>query len=417
MTDPDTTPGRAAPGQVAATAPVLVVNAGSSSLKYRLVEPSAGHTLATGLIERIGEGHPRARHTGSDCTTERELDCPHHESAFQVALAAFAEHGPPLRAADLLAVGHRVVHGGSRFAAPVLVDDDVIAQIEALVPLAPLHNPGNLAGLRAARAAFDGIPQVAVFDTAFHQTLPPAAYTYAVPRDWRDRLHVRRYGFHGTSHAYVSRRVADLLGRPPQATNTVVLHLGNGASACAVEGGRSIDTSMGLSPLGGLVMGTRSGDLDPAIAPYLSRHGIPVHAYDEALNHDSGLRALAGSNDFREVMRLVDAGDPDARLAVEVAAYRIAKYVGGYAVALGRLDALAFTGGIGEHSAALRADVVGRLAVLGLELDTAANAAASGESRISTPASAAQVWVVPTDEELEIARHAVAVVRAGHPSA
>ena len=389
---------------------VLVVNAGSSSLKYRLLDPASGQTLASGLVERIGEGHAAARHTGPDGSVEAAIACPDLDTAFVIALAAFADHGPNLDPADLLAVGHRVVHGGSRFTAPVLVDADVLAAIDALVPLAPLHNPGNLAGLRAAQAAFPGIPHVAVFDTAFHQTLPPAAYTYAVPRDWRERLHVRRYGFHGTSHAYVSRRLAELMGRSLDRTASIVLHLGNGASAAAVLDGRSVDTSMGLSPLEGLVMGTRPGDLDPAIAPYLSDFGIDVEEYDRALNHDSGLRGLSGTNDFRELMGLVEAGDPAARLAVEVVVHRLVKYVGGYAAVLGRLDGLAFTGGIGEHSAPLRAAVLERLGLLGFRMDDAANAAGGGERRVTTLDSRVQAWVVPTDEELEIARQTARVV-------
>lgn len=393
---------------------VLVVNAGSSSVKYQLLDTTSADTLAVGLIERIGEPEAQAsaRHTGPDGTTEWAVDCPDHRRAFDVMLEAFADHGPQIDPAELIAVGHRVVHGGSRFSAPTLVDEAVLAEIERLVPLAPLHNPGNLAGLRAARHAFPDTLQVAVFDTAFHQTLPPHAYTYAVPRAWRERHHVRRYGFHGTSHEYVSRRAAEAAGRPLQDTNTIVLHLGNGASAAAVQGGRSIDTSMGITPLEGLVMGTRPGDLDPALAFFMTRHGLSIDEYDHALNHESGLAGLTGSNDFREVLTKVAAGDEDARLAFDVVTYRLAKYVGAYAVALGRLDILAFTAGVGEHSPALRAAVVERLSPLGARLDPAANESGSGERRVSTPDSGIDVWVIPTNEELEIARQTVRVVRA-----
>ncbi len=399
---------------------VLVVNAGSSSVKYQLLDSTTGATVAAGAVERIGEEGVEAtvRHTGPAGPATWHVDCRDHRAAFDVVLGAFADHGPHIDPGDLVAVGHRVVHGGSRFRAPTRVDGQVIAAIERLVPLAPLHNPGNLAGLRAAFEAFPQTPQVAVFDTAFHQTLPPHAYTYAVPAPWRERHHVRRYGFHGTSHEYVSRRVAELAGRALEDTRTVVLHLGNGASAAAVEGGRSVDTSMGLSPLEGLVMGTRPGDLDPALAGYLVEQGLTVQEYDDALNTESGLKGLTGTNDFREVLAQVDAGDPSARLGFDVVVYRLAKYVGAYAVALGGLDLLAFTAGIGEHSPRLRAALADRLRLLGVVLDPVANETNSpAERRISTPDSAVEIWVVPTNEELQIARAAVEVVRASASAA
>lgn len=392
---------------------VLVVNAGSSSLKYQLVDADTGAVSASGLVERIGEPDARAvaRHTVSGQATTREVDAADHAAAMRVVLVAFATHGPALDARALYAVGHRVVHGGDRFRSPVVIDDAVIDAVEDLVPLAPLHNPANLAGIRAARAAFPTTPQVAVFDTAFHQTLPPHAFTYAVPREWRERHRVRRYGFHGTSHAYVSRRLATLLERSPGETNVVVLHLGNGASAAAVAGGACIDTSMGLSPLEGLVMGTRPGDLDPALPSHFARQGVSIEDYDRALNADSGLRGLTGTNDFREVVGLVEAGDPDAVLALDIVAYRIAKYVGAYAVALGRLDGLAFTAGIGEHSPTLRAAVLNRLGLLGMRVDPGRNEEGPAERVVTTQDSAVPAWVVPTNEELEIARQAVAVLR------
>ncbi len=400
---------------------VLVVNAGSSSLKYQVVDPDSGQVAAHGLIERIGErigqtgtgADPaaRARHTVGQDSWEQSVAAPDHASAIQLLLDTLTRHAPGLTQESIRAVGHRVVHGGDRFSAPTILDDEVIAAIEALVPLAPLHNPGNLAGIRAARRAFPRAPHVAVFDTAFHQSLPAHAYTYAVPPAWREQHHVRRYGFHGTSHAYVGRRVAALLGRPVSEVNTVVLHLGNGASATAVQGGRSIDTSMGLTPLEGLVMGTRPGDLDPALAFFMSRQGVSVTDYDRALNSASGLLGLTGSSDFREITDRYLAQDPQARLAVDVVAYRLAKYVGAYAVALGRLDAIAFTAGIGEHSALLRQAVVERLGLLGLRLDRDRNETGSGERIVSADDSASPVLVVPTNEELEIARQTLGVLR------
>ena len=396
----------------AAAQPVLVINAGSSSLKYQLVDATSGETSASGLVERIGESRPRATHSGTDGTHERDVSCASHRDAFDILITAFREHGPDLGSIDLSAVGHRVVHGGERFSEPALISAEVLQAVEDLIPLAPLHNPANLEGIRVAREQFPDTPQVAVFDTAFHQSLPPHAYTYAVPRAWREEHGVRRYGFHGTSHAFVSRRAAELVGLPVDTANVIVLHLGNGASAAAVAGGRCIDTSMGLTPLEGLVMGTRPGDLDPSLPAHLHRSaGISVEDYDRALNTDSGLVGLTGSNDFREVSNRAGAGDHDAALAVEIVAYRIRKYIGAYAAALGRVDAIAFTAGIGERSALLRHTATRGLELFGIQLDAAANVAAtSGEHRISTAASRVAVLVIPTNEELEIARQAAALV-------
>ena len=392
--------------------PVLVVNAGSSSLKYSVLDAESGETAAEGIVERIG-GTGRLRHTRGGETSEQEVTCRDHAEALDAVRQALREHGPDLATLDLVAVGHRVVHGGPEFTEPVIVDDDVLAAVEELVPLAPLHNPANLEGIRSAREAFPDVPQVAVFDTAFHQSLPPAAHTYAVPQEWRERHRVRRYGFHGTSHRYVSRRTAELVGRSPEECNVVVLHLGNGASACAVRGGRSVDTSMGLSPLEGLVMGTRSGDVDPALGAYLQRvAGLDGTAYDTALNKESGLLGLAGVSDLREVESRREAGDEAAALAVDVMVHRLRKYVGAYAVLLGRVDAIAFTGGIGENSSLVRAEVVGGLGILGVELDVDANAGGEPERLVTTPSSRIPVWVVPTDEELEIARACLDVLDA-----
>lgn len=392
--------------------PVLVVNAGSSSLKYSVLDAESGETAAEGIVERIG-GTGRLKHTRDGETSELEVTCRDHAEALDAARRALREHGPDLATLDLVAVGHRVVHGGPDFTEPVLVDDDVLAAVEDLVPLAPLHNPANLEGIRSAREAFPDVPQVAVFDTAFHQSLPLAAHTYAVPREWRERHRVRRYGFHGTSHRYVSRRTAELVGRRPEECNVVVLHLGNGASACAVREGRSVDTSMGLSPLEGLVMGTRSGDVDPALGAYLERvAGLDGTAYDTALNKESGLLGLAGVSDLREVESRREAGDEDAALAVDVMVHRLRKYVGAYAVLLGRVDAIAFTGGIGENSSLVRAEVLGGLGILGVELDEDANDDGEPERLVTTPSSRIPVWVVPTDEELEIARACLDVLDA-----
>ncbi len=391
--------------------PVLVINAGSSSLKYQLVDAATGDVAAKGSVERIGEPGSSVRHEVHGETFTADQPVSSHAEALDAVTAAFGRYGPDLETVGLLAVGHRVVHGGDRFSEPVVVTDEVLSVVEELEPLAPLHNPANLEGITVARERFPDVPQVAVFDTAFHHGMPARAYTYAVPAAWRDEHRVRRYGFHGTSYAYVSRRAAELLGRAPDDSRLVVLHLGNGASAAAIDGGRSVDTSMGLTPLEGLVMGTRSGDIDPGLLSFMVRTGLGADEVDAALNRESGLKGLAGTNDFREVTDLMASGDAGARLAFDVTVYRLRKYVGAYAAALGRLDALVFTAGVGEHSAALRAAVCDGLGVLGVELDAAANdAAGGGERRISSDASRVAVLVVPTNEELEIARQAAALV-------
>jgi acetate kinase len=392
---------------------VLVVNAGSSSLKYSLVDAGTGDELAEGIVEQIGESSGAVTHRtgGEEHRDEREV--PDHEHALRAALDAFEEHGPSLDAAGVQAVGHRVVHGGARFSAPALVDDELVDAVTALVPLAPLHNPANLEGLEVARKLFPDLPQVAVFDTAFHQTLPEHAYTYAVPRSWREEHQIRRYGFHGTSYAFVSRAAADLLGRPVDEVNLVVLHLGNGCSVTAVAGGRSVETSMGLTPLEGLVMGTRSGDLDPAVHAHLHRQlGWSLDEIDRALNKSSGLKGLAGENDFRRLERLRAGGDPAAQLAFDVYCHRIRKYVGAYYAVLGRVDAVVFTAGVGENSAAVRARSLADLGRLGIEVDDARNGAGrvTEPTVVSTDDSEVAVLVVPTNEEWEIARQTMAVV-------
>ncbi|MEO3798190.1 acetate kinase [Nonomuraea sp. B10E15] len=386
---------------------ILVLNTGSSSIKYELIDVETRERPARGLVERIGEEIGRLTHrAGGRPPYVRERTFSGHGEGLETMMEAFAAAGPEPAP---VAVGHRVVHGGTRFAEAVVVDDEVIAAIEELAPLAPLHNPVNLAGIRLARKVFPDVPQVAVFDTAFHRTLPPEAYTYAVPRDWRERLDVRRFGFHGTSCAYVSRRAAALLGRDLAGLNLIVLHLGNGASATAVSGGHSVDTSMGMTPLEGLVMGTRSGDVDPAIAGYLARtDGIDAQRTEHALTHRSGLLALAGSLDMREVR---GRHDDAARLALDIYTRRIRKYVGAYYALLGRVDAIVFTGGVGEHDAATRADSLTGLDRLGITVDPALNEPdTAGERAVSPPGAEVPVLVIPTDEEWEIARQALAVI-------
>jgi acetate kinase len=309
---------------------------------------------------------------------------------------------------ELAAIGHRVVHGGEAFHAPTLVDDDVIAAIRQMIPLAPLHNPANLDGILVARELFPDVPQVAVFDTAFHQTMPRTAYRYAIPGYLYREHHVRRYGFHGTSHHYVAKQAARLLDKPLSQCNLITLHLGNGASATAIRDGASVDTSMGMTPLEGLVMGSRCGDIDPAVHFYLCRHlGFDNDTLDDLLNRQSGLLGLCGVNDMREVHRLAEAGDEDAELALGVTCHRLKKYIGAYMALLGRVDALVFTGGIGENDAEVRHCACAGLEALGVALDTDANDAATTQARvISAVDSRVAVLVVPTDEELEIAQQA-----------
>ncbi len=380
---------------------VLVINSGSSSLKYQVRDVEAGSVLAEGLIEKIGMG------TGGGGDGEIVGPRDHAEALEQVDAAIHEALGEQ----TLDAVGHRVVHGGERFAEPVLVDSEITRAIERLNPLAPLHNPAAVLGLRAIAQKWPDLPQVAVFDTAFHRTLPEYAWRYAVPDELYTNHGVRRYGFHGTSHEYVSHRAAALLDVPLEEFDAVIAHLGNGASVTAIRAGQSIDTSMGFTPLEGLVMGTRSGDLDPSILVFLGRAGWTPEDLDTMLNRQSGLKGLAGNNDMRSVVEAAEAGDAKAAMALAVASYRLAKYIGGYHVAVGGAKALVFTAGIGENSHQFRALVADRLGALGVELDSALNLERSREPRIiSTPGSALPVLVVPTDEERAIAEATAAVV-------
>ena len=395
---------------------VLVINAGSSSLKYSLVDAASGEAAAIGFVERIGESQGKQLHRGPNGETRTTKAIASHEDALRAAVDAFEAHGPSLDGLDIVAVGHRVVHGGARFADPALVDDELIAKVTELVPLAPLHNPANLEGMQVARRLFPHLPQVAVFDTAFHQTLEPKAYTYAVPHEWLKDHGIRRYGFHGTSHAFVSGEAARLLGREPADVNLIVLHLGNGCSVTAVRGGESVDTSMGMTPLEGLVMGTRSGDLDPAIHGHLSRElGLSLDKVDRLLNFESGLKGLTGENDFRELLQRRAEGDEQAGLAFDVYCYRIRKYVGAYYAVLGTVDAIVFTAGVGQHAAEVRAASLEGLEQLGIRIDHERNAASSDDGRVvSTEDSVVKVLVVPTNEEWQIAREVLSVI-TGQP--
>ncbi|WP_405695563.1 acetate kinase [Streptomyces coelicoflavus] len=392
---------------------VLVLNSGSSSVKYQLLDMRDGRRLAVGLVERIGESGSRLKHSPADGESrERNGSVPDHDAALKAMAAELDRDGLGLDSSELAAIGHRVVHGGLRFTEPTVVDDAVLAEIERLIPVAPLHNPANLTGIRTAQALRPDLPQVAVFDTAFHTTMPESAARYAIDVETADAHRVRRYGFHGTSHAYVSRETARLLGRAPEDVNVIVLHLGNGASASAVRGGRCVDTSMGLTPLEGLVMGTRSGDTDPAVIFHLMRvGGMSADEIDTLLNKRSGLIGLCGDNDMREIRRRVDAGDERAGLAFDIYIHRLKKYIGAYYAVLGRVDAVAFTAGVGENSAPVREAAVAGLEGLGLVVDGGLNAVRGDGARLISPADArVAVAVVPTDEEMEIAAQTYALV-------
>ena len=374
---------------------VLVLNCGSSSLKYAVVEPDSGRQLADGIVERIGEG-----------------EIADHEAALRAAFDALAQDGLALDALGLFAVGHRVVHGGPDLYQPTVVDDDLIAKLVSLSPLAPLHNPPAILGIEVARRVLPDLPHVAVFDTAFFHDLPAASATYAIDRELAAQWHIRRYGFHGTSHQYVSEQAAAYLQEPLESLSQIVLHLGNGASASAIVGGRPVDTSMGLTPMEGLVMGTRSGDLDPGIITYLWRTaGMSVEDIETMLNKKSGVSGLSGDIDFRVLHRRIESGDEAAQLAYEVYIHRLRKYIGAYLAVLGSTDVITFTAGVGENDAAVRRDALTGLATLGIELDEHLNASpAKGPRRISADSSPITVLVIPTDEELAIARACVGAV-------
>jgi acetate kinase len=387
---------------------VLVVNCGSSSIKYKLYDMTTEHELASGLVERVGTAEAAVTHRTGDAKFERQQALSDYEQSIAVILELLTTQGdpPPLRdTTEIDGVGHRVVHGGEAFSDSARVDDDVLAAIDACAALAPLHNPANLGGIQAAQQALPDKPQVVVFDTAFFQTMPPAAYRYAVPTAWYTQHQVRRYGFHGTSHRYVAGRAARVLDQPRP--NLITLHLGNGCSAACIQSGQAIDQSMGLTPLEGLVMGTRSGDIDPAIIFHMVAQGVALTDVRKQLEKQSGLIGLSGvSNDMRDLWQAAEGGNAEAQLALDVFAHRVRKYIGAFMAELADgCHAVVFTGGIGENDAAMREQILGGLAPLGIQLDAAANTQASRDDRrISAPDSPVAAWVIPTNEELMIAR-------------
>ncbi len=399
---------------------ILVINAGSSSIKYQLFDLPDARVLTAGLVERIGEASSQVNHTvfknGEARKVTHKITLQDHRAGLQkvAELLMDAEMGVITDAAEIDAVGHRVVHGGEQFSQTTVITPEVKSAIERLSPFAPLHNPPNLQGITVAEEVFPTAVQVAVFDTAFHQTMPPHAYRYAIPNKFYDEHGIRVYGFHGTSHLYVSRQAAEMLGKPLSDVNLITAHLGNGASMAAVAGGRSIDTSMGFTPLPGLMMGSRCGDLDPAVVYYLGTKLDKSFAeIDRILNKESGLIGITGVNDLRDIEERCAAGDELAELALAMYAYRIKKYIGAYAAALGRVDALVFTAGVGENSDEVRRRVCDGLENLGIKLDAAKNAGRKKEAAaIHADDSPVKIFVIPTNEELEIARQTYEVVNS-----
>lgn len=394
---------------------VLVINCGSSSLKFQLINSESEAVLAKGLCERIGiDGRLTYQPAGGEKNVS-EKAMPTHTEAIQFVIDALtdADTGVVKSLDEIGAVGHRVVHGGEKFAKSVVVTPEVKAAIAECNDLAPLHNPANLIGIEACESLMPGTPQVVVFDTAFHQTMPEKAYMYGLPYEYYEKYKVRRYGFHGTSHSFVSKRVAEIVGKPYNATKTIVCHLGNGASVSAVLNGESVDTSMGLTPLEGLVMGTRSGDIDPAIMEFIAKkENLDIAGIMNVLNKKSGVEGVSGvSSDFRDLEAAAKAGNKRAELAIDVFAYRVAKYVGAYTAAMNGVDNIVFTAGIGENCALVRTKVCSYLGYLGITIDEEANGKRGEEIIISTPDSKVKVLVVPTNEELAIARETVALVK------
>ena len=395
---------------------ILVINCGSSTLKYQLIDSETEKALAKGLCERIGID---GRLTYSPAGGEKEVTdapMPTHTEAIQLVLDALTnEKTGVIKSLDEVgAVGHRVVHGGEKFASSSLITDEMLAAVEECNDLAPLHNPANLIGIDACKKCMPGVPMVGVFDTAFHQTMPKEAYMYALPYEYYEKYKVRRYGFHGTSHSFVSKRTAEFLGKDIKDMKIIVCHLGNGSSISAVKNGESIDTSMGLTPLEGVIMGTRSGDIDPAILEFLAKkEDMSIADLNNMLNKKSGVYGLSGgvSSDFRDLGEAAAAGNDKAQLALDAFAYRVAKYVGAYAAAMNGVDAIAFTAGVGENDADTRKAILSRLTFLGLELDEEANKKRGEDNIISTPDSKVTVCVIPTNEELAIARETLALVK------
>ncbi len=399
---------------------IFVVNSGSSSLKYQLLDMESGAVMATGLVERIGDAMGKVSQKnwpGADRETEveREVAFPNHRAAMLtvVELVAGAETGVIASTSEIDAIGHRVVQGGETLFESTLIDDDVVEKIRENCHLSPLHNPANLVGIEVARELFAGVPQVAVFDTEFHQTMPAEAFMYPIPYKLYEELKIRRYGFHGTSHRYVAQQAAAMLGKAENEVNLVTLHLGNGCSMAAVRGGKCIDTSMGLTPLAGVMMGTRSGDIDPAIIPFLMKEkGLNMGEIDDILNKQSGLKGICGMNDMRDIHAAAEKGDKKAALAVDMFVYRIKKYIGAYYAVTGPLDALVFTAGIGENDEIVRARVCANLEHLGISIDTARNAGRKkAATAVHADGSKVAILVIPTNEELAIAKATVSVLK------
>ena len=392
---------------------ILIINAGSSSLKYQLMDPDTGVVSAKGLCERIYiDG--RLTHNANGKKVVKDIPMPTHSEAIQAVLAILVDpvDGVIKSTDEIDAVGHRVLHGGMEFFDSCIINDEVIAAIEKCIPLGPLHNPANLMGIRACQAVMPTTPQVAVFDTAFHMTMPPVAYRYAIPTEYYKNDSIRRYGFHGTSHKYVTKRAIELMGRKD--IKLVNCHLGNGSSMSAVKDGKCQDTSMGLTPLAGVPMGTRSGDLDPAVVQFImNKYGMSADECLNMLNKKSGVLALSGvSSDFRDIEGEAEKGNADCQLALDKFAYEVRKYIGAYAAALGGLDCLVFTAGVGEHSASMRARICEGLEYLGVKIDPEKNTVRGKEAIISTDDSKVTVWVIPTNEELMIAQDTAELVKA-----
>ena len=395
---------------------ILVINCGSSSLKFQLIQSDTEEVLGKGLCERIGIDGSRIVYTpaGKDKITI-ESPMPDHTDAIKLVLDCLTDdkNGVIKSLSEIHAVGHRVVHGGEKFASSVLVDDEVIKAIEECNELAPLHNPANLIGIRVCKELMPGVPMVAVFDTAFHQTMPAKAYLYGLPYEAYTENKIRRYGFHGTSHSYVSKRVAEIMGKKPEELKTIVCHLGNGSSICAVDGGKSVDTSMGFTPLAGLLMGTRCGDIDPAILEYYAgKNNLDLHQVTDVLNKKSGVLGISGvSSDFRDLEEGSAAGNDRCTKALDTFMYQVAKFVGSYAAAMNGVDTIVFTAGVGENSGSTRKGICEYLGYLGIKIDDEANGKRGEEILISTPDSKVKVYVIPTNEELMIARDTLALAK------
>ena len=395
---------------------ILVINAGSSSLKYQLLNPDTQEVLAKGLCERIGiDGKFTYKPAGKEAVKDKDVSMPTHSEAIQTVLHALVDEKNGVIASmdEIDAVGHRVVHGGEKFAQSVVITDEVMAAIEECNPLAPLHNPANIIGIKACQELMPNTPMVAVFDTAFHQTMPPVAYTYALPYEYYEQDKVRRYGFHGTSHKYVSQRAAAMLGKPIEELKLISCHLGNGSSITAIDGGKSVDTSMGFTPLAGVPMGTRSGDLDAGILEYLMhKHGYDIDQMLNVLNKKSGVLGISGvSSDFRDLEDAAPKGNQRAQLALDAFEYSVKKYIGAYAAVMGGVDAIIFTAGVGENGPDNRANIVSGLEYMGVKIDPEKNNTRGQEVDVATDDSKVRVLVIPTNEELMIAMDTAALTR------